>query len=82
MATPITKQEAAKLLGISPYTLSQWRRAGKLIEGIHFVRFNSRNTRYIQESIQDLFRNQDDPKAHELYCQQFMKAKRLASVGK
>ncbi|MBF2029222.1 MAG: hypothetical protein IGS48_21090 [Oscillatoriales cyanobacterium C42_A2020_001] len=83
MATLINKQEAAKLLSISPCTLNQWRRDGKLIEGIHFVRFNSRNVRYIQESIQNLFLNLDDPKAHELYCQQFMKAKNTASlVGK
>lgn len=83
MATLINKQAAAKLLSISPCTLNQWRRDGKLIEGIHFVRFNSRNVRYIQESIKDLFLNLDNPKAHDRYCQQFMNAKTNAtSVGK
>ena len=78
MATLINKREAAKLLSI---TLNQWRRDGKLIEGIHFVRFNSRNVRYIQESIRDLFLNLDDPKAHDRYCQQFMNSKSTASIA-
>jgi len=53
METLITKHEAAKIIGIRPSTLSHWRREKKLIEGIHFVRFNSRVVRYIHEALKD-----------------------------
>jgi len=39
----ITTREAAKLLGLSPVTLSKWRSQN---EGPNFYRINNRNVRY------------------------------------
>lgn len=71
----LKKQEAAKLLGVSTFTLRDWRNKGHLIEGIHYIRFNSRTIRYVQESLNHWVLNRDNPQAHERYCQQFMNDK-------
>jgi predicted site-specific integrase-resolvase len=48
----IRKEEAASILGVSTFTLREWRMKGKLISGVHYVQYNSRNIRYFKEPLQ------------------------------
>ncbi|MFM7447988.1 MAG: hypothetical protein ACKO24_05255 [Leptolyngbyaceae cyanobacterium] len=64
MVTFVGKQQASKTLDLSGETLKRYRLEGKWIEGIHWVRLNSRCVRYNLELIQDWFHNQHDPTAH------------------
>lgn len=64
MVTFVGKQQASKTLDLSGETLKRYRLDGKWIEGIHWVRLNSRCVRYNLELIQDWFHNQHDPVAH------------------
>ncbi len=61
MVTFVGKQQASKTLDLSGETLKRYRLEGKWIEGIHWVRLNSRCVRYNLELIQDWFHNQHDP---------------------
>ena len=46
MVTFVGKQQASKTLDLSGETLKRYRLEGKWIEGIHWVRLNSRCVRY------------------------------------
>ncbi len=48
-----SKQEASQYLNLSGTTLKRYRLQGLLIEGIHWVRINSRCTRYNLDLIQN-----------------------------
>ena len=80
------KHRASEQLNLSYSTLKKYRLAGDWIEGIHWVRINSRCVRYNLELIQDWLHNRDNPKAHmraiEVYRQGLLsvkaKKKRLA----
>jgi CHAD domain-containing protein len=61
----ISKQEASQRLQLSGTTLKRYRLQGLLIEGIHWVRINSRCIRYNLELIQDWLHNRHDPIAHQ-----------------
>ncbi|MEO0984038.1 MAG: hypothetical protein AAFY20_00655 [Cyanobacteria bacterium J06639_14] len=52
-------------LKLSDSTLKRYRLQGLLVEGIHWVRVNSRCTRYNLELIQDWLHNRHDPAAHQ-----------------
>jgi len=69
----ITKQEAASILGISTFTLAAWRYQKKLIEGIHYQCLNSRNVRYVRESIIHMANHFHNPEAHQRYCNERIK---------
>ncbi|MBD2060601.1 hypothetical protein H6F88_32165 [Oculatella sp. FACHB-28] len=60
----VDKQKASATLSLSGETLKRYRLQGEWIEGIHWVRINSRCVRYNLELIQDWFHNRHDPKAH------------------
>ena len=61
----VSKQEALQCLKLSSSTLKKYRLQGLLTEGIHWVRINSRCTRYNLELIQDWLHNRHDPVAHQ-----------------
>jgi tRNA(His) 5'-end guanylyltransferase len=61
----VSKQEALQCLKLSSTTLKKYRLQGLLIEGIHWVRINSRCIRYNLELIQDWLHNRHDPVAHQ-----------------
>jgi excisionase family DNA binding protein len=48
----LTREEAAKLLGLSPYTLSDWARTGRNLCVVKL----GRSVRYRREDIDDLIR--------------------------
>lgn len=60
----ITKQQASEILNMSFSTLKKYRLNGTWIEGIHWVKLNSRCIRYNLELIQDWLHNREDPVAH------------------
>ncbi|WP_242578229.1 hypothetical protein [Chroococcus sp. FPU101] len=60
-----SKQEASQYLQLSGTTLKRYRLQGLLIEGIHWVRINSRCIRYNLDLIQDWLHNRHDPIAHQ-----------------
>ncbi|MEM9908089.1 MAG: hypothetical protein AAF921_24005 [Cyanobacteria bacterium P01_D01_bin.44] len=61
----VSKQEALQYLKLSSTTLKKYRLKGLLVEGIHWVRINSRCIRYNQELIKDWVQNRHDPAAHQ-----------------
>lgn len=65
MAQFISKREATQYLKLSDTTLKRYRLRGVLIEGIHWVRINSRCIRYNLELMQDWLHNRHDPIAHQ-----------------
>jgi len=60
----VSKKKATEALDLSGETLKRYRLEGDWIEGIHWVRINSRCVRYNLELIQDWFHNHHDPSAH------------------
>lgn len=60
----VDKRKATETLSLSGETLKKYRLQGEWIEGIHWVRINSRCVRYNLELIQDWFHNRHDPAAH------------------
>lgn len=61
----VSKQEATQSLRLSGTTLRRYRVQGLLIEGVHWVRVNSRCIRYNLELINDWLHNRHDPAAHQ-----------------
>jgi predicted site-specific integrase-resolvase len=59
------KKLACQRLQLSGTTLKRYRTEGLWIEGIHWVRLNSRCIRYNLDLIQDWLQNRHDPKAHQ-----------------
>lgn len=60
----VNKRQASQQLNLSSETLKKYRLQGDWIEGIHWVRLNSRCVRYNLALIQDWFHNRYDPIAH------------------
>lgn len=60
----VDKRKATESLSLSGETLKKYRLEGEWIEGIHWVRINSRCVQYNLELIQDWFHNRHDPAAH------------------
>ena len=61
----VDKHSAAKITGLSAKTLKRARLSGNLIEGIHFVKLNSRTVRYNDQLLQDWMQNRHDGLAHQ-----------------
>jgi tRNA(His) 5'-end guanylyltransferase len=60
----VNKRTASECLNLSGSTLKKYRLKGDWVEGIHWVRINSRCVRYNLELIQDWLHNRDNPNAH------------------
>jgi tRNA(His) 5'-end guanylyltransferase len=61
----VSKQEATQSLKLSGTTLRRYRVQGLLIEGVHWVRVNSRCIRYNLDLLKDWLHNRHDPAAHQ-----------------
>jgi len=61
----VSKREAIESLKLSGTTLRRYRVQGLLIEGLHFVRVNSRCIRYNLDLVKDWLHNRHDPEAHQ-----------------
>ena len=72
----VSKRQASECLNLSSSTLKKYRLNGEWIEGLHWVRINSRCVRYNLELIQDWLHNRNDPAAHiraiEVYQQNLL----------
>lgn len=77
----VSKHQAAKCLNFSSSTLKKYRLQGDWIEGIHWVRINSRCVRYNLELIKDWLSNRHDPAAHLRAIEQYQ-AGLLSNQGK
>ena len=60
----VNKRQVSECLSLSGSTLKKYRLNGELIEGIHWVRINSRCVRYNLELLKDWLQNRSDPAAH------------------
>jgi tRNA(His) 5'-end guanylyltransferase len=60
----VSKRTVTEYLNLSNSTLKKYRLNGEWIEGIHWVRLNSRCIRYNLELIKDWLHNRENPKAH------------------
>jgi hypothetical protein len=70
-----TKRAAAKLLGLSPETLKKYRLHDKtLVEGIHWIKLNSRTIRYNLPLLADWLQNRHNPAAHQKAIEQYLSA--------
>jgi hypothetical protein len=61
----VNRKEAATCLKIGYTTLKKYRYEGIWIEGIHWVKLNSRCVRYNLDLLQDWYHNQNDAAAHQ-----------------
>lgn len=61
----LKKREAERLTGLSHETLKKYRQKGLLIEGIHWIRVNSRVIRYNSALLLDFLQNRSDGAAHQ-----------------
>lgn len=61
----VSKRQASECFNLSSSTLKKYRLEGDWIEGIHWVRINSRCVRYNLELIRDWLHNRHDPIAHQ-----------------
>lgn len=73
--TYIDKHKAAEMLSVTQWTVRQWRKTGKLTEGIHYVWLTPRSVRYIKEALENLLLNGGDPDAHKAWCREFLAQK-------
>lgn len=68
-----TKHAAAKLLGLSSETLKKYRLRDKiLVEGIHWIKLNSRTIRYNLSLLADWLQNRHNPAAHQRAIEQYL----------
>jgi hypothetical protein len=61
----VDKYQASEIVGLSPDTLKRERLLGNLIEGIHYVKLNSRTIRYNSDLLKDWIQNRHDQLAHQ-----------------
>lgn len=82
----VSKRTASECLNLSGSTLKKYRLKGDWIEGIHWVRINSRCVRYNLELIKDWLHNRENPTAHlraiETYQQSLLSNRRKKSRNK
>ena len=76
----VNKRQASECLSLSGSTLKKYRLSGEWVEGIHWVRINSRCVRYNLELLKDWLHNRGNPKAHmraiETYQQGLLSSKK------
>lgn len=68
------KHTLSERTGYSPHTLKKLRQRGDWIEGIHFVRDNSRVVRYNLNLCLDWLANRGDPHAHQQAIEAYLVA--------
>ena len=70
----VDKYEAAKVAGVSTHTLKKYSAGDSpdLIEGIHYVRFNSRVTRYRVGLVKHWAENRHNIRKHLAVIDQFL----------
>jgi tRNA(His) 5'-end guanylyltransferase len=61
----VDRKEVTFHLKMKATTLRKYRMNGGLIEGIHWIKFNSRCILYNLELLQDWVHNQNDQAAHQ-----------------
>ncbi len=61
----VSKQAISQHLNLSDTTLKRYRLSGVWIEGVHWIRINSRCTRYNLDLIDDWLQNKNNPSAHQ-----------------
>lgn len=74
------KRVLAQSLGCSHHTIKAFRQRGDLIEGIHYIRENSRTIRYNLELCLNWLANRHNPAAHRRAIEQYLKT--LEDAGK
>ena len=62
----VGKKQASESLSMGSTSLRKYRVEGDWIEGIHWIKFNSRCIRYNVDLLQDWVNNRQDPAAHQL----------------
>ncbi len=67
----VNKRTASERLNLSDSTLKKYRLHGDWIEGIHWVRINSRCVRYNLALIEDWLHNRGNPNAHQKAIQTY-----------
>jgi hypothetical protein len=70
----VTKRQLAQYLNLSTDTLKRYRLQGEWLEGIHWVRINSRCVRYNLELIKDWLHNRNHPTAHRRAIKTYQKS--------
>ncbi|MEL6385289.1 MAG: hypothetical protein AAFQ89_23055 [Cyanobacteria bacterium J06626_18] len=70
----VNKRQVSECLSLSGSTLKKYRLSGELIEGIHWVRINSRCVRYNLELLKDWLHNRGNPKAHMRAIETYQKS--------
>ena len=71
-----TKHQASALIGLSPETLKKYRLIDQtLLEGVHWVKLNSRTIRYNLALLLDWMENRNEPAAHQRAIEQYLIAK-------
>jgi hypothetical protein len=60
----VNKHQASECLNLSGSTLKKYRLNGEWIEGVHWVRINSRCVRYNLALLKDWVQNRGNPNAH------------------
>ncbi len=61
----VDKHRAAEVTGLSAETLKTYRLDGRLIEGIHWVSFNSRCVRFNLELLENWVKTRGCPEQHQ-----------------
>lgn len=70
MVSYLTKREMAKLLSVHPDTLKDYRQ--EMLEGVHFIRPNSRVVRYNPALVAHWFANRQNPAAHQRIIEEYL----------
>ncbi len=82
----VSKKQASECLDLSSSTLKKYRLNGEWIEGLHWVRINSRCVRYNLDLIKDWLHNRSDPSAHlraiEVYQQNLLSNQKISKRRK
>jgi CHAD domain-containing protein len=82
----VNKRQASECLSLSSSTLKKYRLSGEWIEGVHWVRINSRCVRYNLELLKDWLQNRGNPEAHmraiKIYQHHLLSNQRSKKRGK
>ncbi|MBW4422204.1 MAG: hypothetical protein KME13_23815 [Myxacorys californica WJT36-NPBG1] len=70
----VNKHKAAEAIGMSAYTLGEYRRDGLLTEGIHYHCWSSRTIRYNLDFVIHWALHRNDPATHQKWIEQQLQA--------
>ena len=68
------KHEACELLGISPRTLTRYKKQYGWLENIHFFKYNPTTVRYNLTLLQDWLTFRDQPHIHQKACDKYVRS--------